>query len=350
MDKLELEVQVTDENGSPLAGAMVWYTAQPLRQDGGVSLGKTDVERMAKRYGGQSDFLTSDDIPETVFNRTGLEGRYRLTQGLLGASKPYHYVVVGAKRGYLPMVESGEAPPSVHVISLRLHKDARFKPNPRMEEFDRLIAEAGSMVPGEDPTGDARMHRLQSLSKRLRDLAQTLENEDRKNDASAVYWALADFPEVIRTVGSGNSPSVIGYRHGQSAGQSEQDRLRATMLNDSVPKLLISRALVEKGFNRVGINSLPQGKAYLDAFDNIYESPRRDQLLPKEFRVAIRQAIRWKMPDRACRLVQAAYAFEPTTLSHKSWQDTVSELEKLRIEMKLAPLPCRLLAVAPSAL
>lgn len=167
MDRLELEVQVTDEANQPLAGAVVWYSGGVPNAERDVKLDSAIMSRMAQRYARQSDFLNVDDIPGTVFRRTDLQGVYRDFRETGGVpNKLYPYIVVATKRGYLPQVSEGAAPLNQrHVVVFKLQRDPQARSEPRMEAFDRLMAQARSPVPGEELTGEARMHKLDELNR-----------------------------------------------------------------------------------------------------------------------------------------------------------------------------------------
>ena len=342
MDRLELEVQITDETGQPLAGAVVWYVGMPVRPQDGMALNANILSRMAQRYARQSDFLDTSDIPGAVFERTDLQGIYRDFRETGGVpNKLYPYIVVATKRGYIPQVSEGSAPLNQrHVVAFKLQRDPHAQPVPRMEAFDRLLAQARSPVPGEDLSGEARMHKLDELNRQARDLAQTLEKEGLADEASAVYWALADFPEVIRTTSADGKTQVMGYRNGRIDPQSEADRVRATQLNTSVPKLLIDKLLAAQGFSGKGIQDASKGLAYLKIFDKLALDSKGEQVLPHEYDVAIRQALRWGTSDQACDLLQRAYRFEPATMPLKDWWSMLDRLQKRREQLKLPAQIC----------
>jgi hypothetical protein len=342
MDRLELEVQVADEANQPLVGAMVWYVGMPVRPQNGMTLDVSILSRMAQRYAQQSDFLNVDDIPGAVFRRTDLQGAYRDFRETGGVpNKLYPYIVVATKRGYLPQVSEGAAPLNQrHVVAFKLQRDPQVRSEPRMETFDRLMAQARSPVPGEELTGESRMHKLDDLHRQTRDLAQTLEKEGLADEASAVYWALADFPEVIRTTSADGKTQVLGYRNGRTDPQSEADRMRATQLNTRVPKLLIGKVMMAQGFAREGIRDATKGVAYLKAFDQLATGTSGLQLLPKDYDIAIWQAIQWGTPDQACDLLQRAYRFEPATMPLKDWWDMLERLQKRRVQLNLPAQSC----------
>lgn len=348
MDRLEFEVQVADEAGKPLVGAVIWYIENPVRPLTGMKVDGAAAKRMAQRYAGQSDFLDTSDIPGAVFERTDLEGRYRDFRETRYPDGRYPYILVATKRGYLPEVAEGVAPLNQHyLVQFRLKPDPQSPPNARMESFDRIMAQARSPVPGEDLVGEARMRQLNGLNQQMRTLAQTLESEGRPDDASAVYWALADFPDVIRIDLPNGTQQIVGYRSGRTDAQAEADRLRATMLNTTVPKLTLRKMLVTQGFKRVGIYDAANGKAYLAAFEKIATAFNADQLLPIEYDIAVRQAIRWGAPDYACALLQRAYRFEPTAITPKDGWEMVEDIAARRAALKLPPQSCVVEGLAP---
>lgn len=342
MDRLELEVQIADEASQPLVGAVIWYVGDTPNAERGTKLDSTIMSRMAQRYAPQSDFLNVDDLPGAVFRRTDLEGTYRdFRETGSVPNKQYSYIVVATKRGYLPQVSEGAAPLNQrHVVSFKLKRDPQARIEPRMEAFDRLMAQARSPVPGEDLAGETRMHKLDELNRQTRELAQTLEKEGLVDEASAVYWALADFPEVIRTTASDGRTQVVGYRNGSNDPQSEADRIRAAQLNTRVPKLLIDKMLANQGFSGKGIHDASKGLAYLKIFDKLAFDPKGEQVLPNEYNVAIRQALRWGTPDQACDLLQRAYRFEPATMPLKDWWEMLDRLQKRRAQLNLPATSC----------
>lgn len=341
MDRLELEVQVADDAGKPLAGAVIWYIENPVRPRTGMKIDATAARRMAQRYARQSDFLDTNDIPGAVIERTDLEGHYRDFRETRYPDGRYPYILVATKRGYLPDVAEGVAPLNGHhLVKFRLKPYPLSGPDGRMESFDRIMAQARSPVPGEDLVGEARMRNLSELNQQARMLAQALESEGRLDEASAVYWALADFPDVTRIDLPNGKQQIVGYRSGRTDAQAEADRLRATMLNTTVPKLTLPKMLVTQGFKRVGVYNEANGKAYLAAFESIATGPNGDQLLPIEYDIVVRQAIRWGTPDYACALLQRAYRFEPTAITPKDGWEMVRDIAAKRAALKLPPQPC----------
>lgn len=348
MDRLEFEVQVADEAGKPLAGAVIWYIENPVRPRTGMRIDIAAAKRMAQRYARQSDFLSTGDMAGAVFERTDMEGRYRDYRETRYPDGRYPYILVATKRGYLPEVVEGVAPLNQHhLVKFNLKPDPQLRPDPRMESFDRLMAQARSPMPGEDLVGEARMRKLNELNQQVQTLAQTLESAGLPDEASAVYWALADFPSVTRIDLPNGTQQIAGYRKGHSDAQAEADRLRATILNTTVPKLTLRKMLVNQGFKRVGIYDATKGKAYLEAFENIAAGLGGDQLLPIEYDVAVRQAIKWETPDYACALLQRAFRFEPTAITPKDGWEMVKQIADKRATLKLPSKPCVVEGLVP---
>lgn len=348
MDRLEFEVQVADETGKPLVGAVIWYIENPVRPRTAMKIDAAAANRMTVRYARQSDFLSTGDIPGAVFERTNLEGRYRDFRETRYPGGRYPYIVVATKRGYLPEVIEGVASLNQHhLVTFRLKPDPQQRPDARMETFDQLMAEALSPVPGEDLMGEARMRKLDNLNQQIEALAQTLESAGLPNEASAVVWALADFPSVARVDLANGTQQIAGYRKGRSDMQAETARLRATLLNTTVPKLTLPKMLIEKGFKRTGIYDAANGKAYLAAFEQIANGPNGDQLLPIEYDIAVRQAIKWETPDYACALLRRAFRFEPTAITPKDGWEMVREIADKRTKLLLPPLSCVVEGLAP---
>lgn len=348
MDRLELEVQVSNETGQPLAGAVIWYIGLPVRPESGMLVNLAAAKRMAQRYARQSDFLETNDLSGAVFERTDIEGRYRDFREARYPDKRYPYIIVVTKRGYVPEVIEGVAPLNErHVVKLQLKPDVLWKVSPRMEEFDRLMALARTIPAGEEAISETRMRKLRELYQQVRVLAQSLEEAGLQDDASAIFWALADFPEVTAIDLLNSTQQVVGYRNGRNDAQAEADRLRATMLNTSVPKLLIGKELVTQGFKRVGISDSVKGRAYLLSFERMAGGQYGEQLLPRDYRTAIWQALDWGTPDQACALLQRAYRFEPTTMPLKDWWAMVRRIEDRRKELKLPSLSCTVEGLAP---
>ena len=349
MDTLQLELQVTGEGGAPLAGAVVWYVGGPPNAQRGTGLNAAAITRMAQRYFDQGDFLNVNDLPGAVFERTDLVGIYldhRETGGL--PDKRYPYIFVATKRGYSPQVVEGAAPLNErHTVKLQLRRDPQQMVDPRMEEFDRLLAQARTAAPGEDLTGEVRMRKLADLNQKVRVLAKTLEADGRFDDASAVYWALADFPDVVRINAPDGTTKIAGYRNGRSDTESEVDRAHATKLNTTVPKLLIGKSMMSQGFSRTGINDSIKGLAYLKAFEELASGAAREQLLPTQYWTAIYQALKWSTPDKACDLLQRAYRFEPTTMALEKWWDFIDDIDKRRKELKLSQSNCVIEGLVP---
>ena len=341
MDRLELEVRVTDAEGQALPGALVWYVGTPIRPQTGVALDAAIFTRMAQRYAAQSDFLSTSDVPNSVFERTDVMGIYRDFREVSSANSQYSYLLVATKRGHVPRVIEGTTPFNErHVVTFKLERDAKAQPEPGMEQFDRLMAQARSPVPGEDVMGEARMHKLDQMNRQMRALARELEAQGLADQASAVYWNLADFPEVIRITAPDGKVQVAGYRNSGTGPAAEADRVRATQLNTRVPKLLIDKAMMDQGFGRVGIANAVEGLAYLKAFDQLASGPLREQILPVQYRVAIYQALRWGTPEQACNLLQRAHNYEPAAMPLKDWWARLDDVQKRRQGLKLPGAAC----------
>jgi hypothetical protein len=342
MDQLEIEAHVTDEQGHPLVGSVVWYVGGKENTAPGTGLDSHIMWRMAKRYAYQSDFLDVDDLPGAVFRRTDLQGIYRDFREIGSVpGKRYAYIFVATKRGYLPQVVEGSAPLNQrHVVTLKLKPDPGAKPEPEMEEFDLLMAQARAPVPGEDLVGEARMHKLDELNRQVRALAQALEKKGLSEQASAVYWALADFPDVIRIKSPDGTTQIAGYRNGRTDPQSDADRAHAAQLNASVPKLLIKKLLANQGFTERGIHDVNKGQAYLKIFDQLASGPMGNQILPWEYEVAIYQNFRWSTPDKACEMLQRAYRFEPATMSDSKWWEFLDRVDRERAKLNFSGPAC----------
>lgn len=341
MDRLDIEVHVIDENGHPLAGSVIWYVSDPHGPDGEITLDPTAMSRMARRYASQSDFLNVDDLPKTSIGRADLKGVYRDFREIKNAPALYPYIFVATKRGYLPRVVEGTARLNErHIVSLKLKLDPKAKPEPRMEEFDRLVAQARSPVPGEDLVGEARMEKLDELNQQTRALARALEKEGLSDQASAVYWALADFPDVVRITSADGQTKAVGYRNGRTDAQSDDDRTHATQLNSTVPKLLIEKRLASQGFRGKGIHDANKGLAYLKIFDELSTGPMGEKILPWEYQAAIAQALKWSTPDYACGLLQRAFRFEPAMMGVSRWWKYVDRVQMQSAALKLPPQAC----------
>jgi hypothetical protein len=305
------------------------------------------AQRMAQRYAGLSDFLDTRDLPGAVFERTDSQGYYHDYRETKGSGN-YSYILTATKRGYLPEVIEGAAPYNQHnLVKFKLKPDPLAKVEPRMEEFDQLMAQARSPIPGEDLTSEARMLKLRDLEQKTCALAEDLEHDGLNDEASAVYWALADFPDVTLINSPDGTQQIAGYRNGRNDAQSEADRLHATKLNSSVPKLVIDKIAVAQGFPRTGITTEAHGKAYLEAFEKVLTGPNKEQVLPVDYRVAIYQAIKWDTPDKACDLLQRAYKFEPVTMPIKDWWARLKDVERQRDKLQLPPEPCVIEGLAP---
>ena len=292
---------------------------------------------MTQRYWAQADFLSVGDLPGMIFERADLNGVYRYVGGKpdIPAGSNHRFIFVVIKRGYLPEIIEGSAPLNQrHTIRVRLKDDPSYRPNALMEEFDRLMAQAKTVAPGEDPTALQRMHQLDSLYQRARALALELEQAQMPDEASAVYWALADFPEVIRDTMADGRTQITGYRNTRQDAQSEADRLKAIQLNAKVPKLLVDKWVIEKGFPPTGIRSAAHGRAFLDAFQMLAEGQWGQHILPSDYRVAIAQTLRWATPDEACAMIQSAYRFEPQMMQPRQWNTRLDDLRTKRAQLK----------------
>lgn len=343
VDKLELEVQVQDTQGKPLAGAVLWYVGSPIRPENGLKLTKIDLNRMAQRYVNQSDFLDTIDMTATVFERANLKGIFYDIGREYTGQNHYDYILVATKRGYLPQVIEGAAPLNhKHLVQFKLQPDSQAHVEPRMEVFDQIMAQARDTSPDQDYMGEARMHKLEQLEQQLRQLAQGLEKDGLNDEASAVYWALADFPSVTHATSADGQQQVIGYANGRVGPAAEADRLKATQLNNSIPKLLISKMMMEQGFPRVGIETESHGLAFLAAFEKMASGSDKEHILSSTYRTAIWQAIKWSTPEKACELLQKAYVFEPATMPPKDWWKRTKDVEFQRKRLGLPSGKCEI--------
>jgi hypothetical protein len=345
MDQLKFEVQVTDETGKPLVGAVLWYVGRSDDPSYGVTLTTSDFQRMASRYAAQGDFLVNQDLPGAVIRRTGLNGEYRNFMETRYPDNRYPYIVVATKRGYTPQVTEGVAPlNTLHVVRFQLKRDPVQQPDPRMERLDNILAQARTVAPGEDSMGEPRMRKLVELEQQARSLAAEFEHEGKGDEASAVYWSLAEFPEVISTVSSDGTQKVVGYRASRTGEKSETDRRKAIMLNASIPKLLIDKARLQHGLTLQGINSAEQGDVYLSAFMDQMRSARREQILPHTLVVATWQAIRWSTGGASCDLFGEALLLEPKAFRASTLVDMQHDLDAMRKKQGLAPAACTIQA------
>lgn len=344
-DRLNFEVRVADADGRPLAGAWIWIVESA---DTGLKSGTPDlsaVKRMVDRYWMQADFI-GEDLPEFVFHRADLQGQYRADREYTShhASGGYPFIAVASQRGYLPQIVDGTAPLNrSHIVSIVLQRDPKFAPiDPRMRRFDEIMALARNTPPGEAFISEPRMQRLIALERELRDMAQVLERSGKKNEASALYWALADFPEVKHETSEDGTLRVFGYANSRTGQASEADRLLATKLNMKVPKFLIAQQCMARGYPRTGIHNAQEGRAYLDAFYAIQRGDLEKHLTPREYSVAIFQAIGYGTTEEACKLLQQAYRFEPFTMKLKQWWTRIDDIAKRRAQQGLEPLPCEI--------
>lgn len=210
VDTLQLEVNVQNIQGKPLAGAVIWYFENP--SDRRVKL--ETATRMMHRYANQSDFF---DILDFLVERTNDKGYFYDYREFSGRNlQPY--ILVATKRGYLPQVIEGAAPLNrKHLVQFKLALDPQAQIDPRMETFDQIMAQARNTAPDEDYMGEARMHKLEQLEQQLRQLAQDLEKDKLNNEASAVYWALADFPSVTRMTTADGQQKLLATPMGGKA-------------------------------------------------------------------------------------------------------------------------------------
>jgi hypothetical protein len=340
VDTLQLEVNVQNTQGKPLAGVVVWYFENPA--DRGLNLEATI--RMMHRYANQSDFF---DVLDFLVERTNDNGYFYDYREFSGKNR-LPYILVATKRGYLPQVIEGAAPLNrKHLVQFKLAPDPQAQVDPRMETFDQIMAQARNSSPEEDYMGEARMHKLEQLEQQLRKLAQDLEKDGRNNDASAIYWALADFPSVTRMTTADGQQKIIGYANGREGPAAEADRLKATQLNNSSPKLMMGKMMLQQGFPRVGIETEAHGKAYLAAFEQLANSSEKDHILPSSYRTAIYQAIQWSTPDKACELINKAYVFEPAAMPLKDWWARLKDVERQQQRLNLPPNTCEIKGLSP---
>lgn len=337
----DAELRVTDDAGRPLAGAVVWFVNGAPRR--GLGPNAASMARMLRRYAQQSDFVADGDIPEAYVARTSLQGVYRYSADALTAppSMMNHYMAVAIKRGYVPQVIEGAMhADQLQVQTVKLQRDAQVLPDPLMETFDRLMAQAVAPVPGEDLVSEARMRRLDEVNPQVRALAQALEKEGRTMEASAVYWTLADFPEVIRSTTADGKLQIEGYRRGKSDQQSMADRMHAAQLNASVPKVRSWMAKRERPARYAGADQATRFQAVLKEFDELASGPDGERIMAEQYRDAITEAIILGTPDQACTRLQQAFRFEPTFLRIYEWWDKLDKIQEARAELKLPAQAC----------
>jgi hypothetical protein len=340
---LNFEVRVTDADGHALPGAWLWIVESA---DSGLKSGTPDlpaVTRMADRYWKEADFI-GEDLPGFVFHRVDPQGQYRKDREYTSyhSSGGYPFILVATRRGYLPQVIEGNAPLNRHhLVSVVLQPDPQAPvADARMKRFDDIMALARNTLPGEEFMGVPRLQRLIALERELRELALALERDGKKDEASALYWALADFPEVKHATAGDGSLQILGYANGRTGPASEADRTRATQLSTKVPKFLIAQRRMTLGHPRTGIRNAEQGRGYLDAFYAVRKGGLGERLTPREYRVAIFQAIEYGSAEEACELMQQAYRFEPFTMKLQDWWARMDDIAKRSAQQGLQPVAC----------
>lgn len=342
-DRLNFEVRVTNAEGQTLAGALLWINES---SDAGLATGRPDLaasRRFATRYSAQADFLARD-IPGFAILRVGAKGIYidRREYTSRDPSTGYPFILVATHRGYLPQVVEGNAPVNTHhLVSITLQRDPQAPTqDARMQRFDDIMALARNALPGEEFMGLPRMQRLIALERELRELAQLLERDGKNDEASALYWALADFPEVRHAPAGDGSLQILGYANGRTGPAAEADRTRATQLSSKVPKFAIDQRRMALGHPRTGIRTAEQGRGYLSAFYAVREGGLGEQLTPTDYNVAIFQVIKYGSAEEACELMQQAYRFEPFTMKLKDWWARIDDIAKRRAQQGLKPVDC----------
>jgi len=342
-DRLNFEVRVTDADGHALPGAWLWMLETT---DAGLKFGTPDlpaVKRMADRYWKEADFI-GEDLPRFVFLRVDQQGWYRDHREYTSrhASGGYPFILVASHRGYLPQVVEGNAPLNQnHLLPITLQRDPQTPTeDARMKRFDDIMALARNALPGEEFMGVPRLQRLIALERELRELALALERDGKKDEASALYWALADFPEVKHATAGDGSLQILGYANGRADPAAEADRTRATQLSTKVPKFLIDQRRMALGHPRTGIRNAEQGRGYLDAFYAVRKGGLGERLTPREYRVAIFQAIEYGSAEEACELMQQAYRFEPFTMKLQDWWARMDDIAKRSAQQGLKSVVC----------
>ncbi|MES2090936.1 MAG: hypothetical protein V4532_13280, partial [Pseudomonadota bacterium] len=194
--------------------------------------------------------------------------------------------------------------------------------------------------PGEDVMEQPQMARLDAMNKQVRKLAQDLEASGRVDDASAVYWGLADFPSLTSITLPNGQTRFVGYVDSMTDPTAEAYRRHAILLNTKAPKLLIDKTRVSNGWPRTGISNAKEGQAYLKAFEELATGPLKEGVIPRDYMVAIYQALRWGTPEQACDLIQRAYLFEPFVMTLKEFVWFSESLADQRKKLNLPPQPC----------
>lgn len=333
MSRLDIEMQIVNEQGQAVPGAHIWQVGYWDTTAPKVAVNAAIFSRWAWRYAGQSDFLEVDDFPSAVFLRADQAGVFRDTEELSNSRESFHYVYAIVKRGYVPEVIEGALRLSERrTLKVVLKKDTRARFDPRMEEFDALMAQVRAPVPGENLVGEDRKKRLDSLKKKAYTLAQSLEKDGLNDEASAAYWALANFPEVILVKSPDGATKVVGYDNGGTGERADAEKAHAIMLNRSVPKLLLQKSLLQQGYKGKGIHDAEKGRAYLKIFYDLASGPMHDQILPREYEVAIYQELRWGTPENACKLLKRAFQFDQAMMGENDWQSFAKQIKSLSIK------------------
>ena len=232
-------IHIVDINGKPIPADTLWIVE--LNEKKGYD--QDMLKRMVRRYADDADFVQfADGLGHFSVLRTDLKGEYVDTKSCKCDDRSRTTVYAAIKRGYSPKIVSVTVEKdSSSEVKIALEKDPDAKIDPRMLELDLL--RAGSHSVGESGDKIMQSNRLQAdreANLRIRNLAQQLEQENKLDLASAVYYNLAFLPSVDTVTLADGQEKIVGYTNGYSDRnpQREADIRKSIELNQSTPHFL----------------------------------------------------------------------------------------------------------------
>lgn len=327
-DTLTWRVHVVDKLGRVIPAPTVLRLIPNGNDQENVGL----MQRIARRYAGDADFLKKNVHPSLLVDYGDTDGIFVDTDVLNYHKKPEVVTIYAAiKRGYVPTIISDVARKNTtRDITIVLEPDNSVRVDDRMLEFDLIRASAYiSATTGAERMQESRRKILLHANQQLRHLAQRLEQEDQMDMASAVYYSLAYLPSVDVIRQANGSDVIVGFTNGYTPDnpQRKADWMRAAELNRSNPNMLIeifckNLGIWEKNYLQF---SSSERKAYIEYVEKMIKQTG-ERIWPEIVHSLIYQYQGEGRFVEACSALNRSYEFEPTFHDDVAWMKLLSRL------------------------
>jgi hypothetical protein len=329
-DTLTWRVHVVDKQGHAIPAPTVWRIIPNGNDQENVDL----MQRMVRRYAADADFIKNNVHPSLLVNYANKDGVF-IDTDIVNYHKTSDITTIYAviKRGYIPTVLSDVAHKNMtHDVTIVLESDTKAQVDIRMLQLDLIRASA--YIPaatGVEIMQEDRRQILLQAHQKLRNLAQSLEQDHQDDMASAAYYNLAYLPSVDVIKKADGSEAIIGYANGYTPDnpQRKADKIKATELNRSNPNILMGifeRNLGISSKNYFQLSS-PERKAYIEYTEKLIQQ-HGERIWPIIVRSIVYQYQGEGLYAEACSALKRAYQFEPTYQAGSEWASLLNRLNK----------------------